>query len=349
MLAEQPSSAELAAAADVAARLGFETSAMDLPVVRPTARPTTVPRAGADDLHRREVAGAGRRQPRDDRRRRAEGGRGPRRRRSRWPVVPPSRWSATTAASSPRRSCSQDTCRYVWDQKGPTTDKIADDVKEFLVGKGRHGSLRTRVVRPGARSDRRRRAPRRRSCRWPAAAISSRRRSRCNQFKATGARDAKRALVVRERARRCGSGCARLGRAAATDRPAASDAGATDAAVAAARRGGPAAARRRTSISRSFYANDGALADSDNNLIPDRVDVLLSADGDGAEGVVDLAARLGLESTGISLPIAKTAKSITAPDERADPRPDRHVASGRRAADQEQQVGARRRCSRAKG
>src|SRR4249919_4027225 len=36
VLGEQPSSAELAAAADVAARLGFETSAMDLPMVRLT-------------------------------------------------------------------------------------------------------------------------------------------------------------------------------------------------------------------------------------------------------------------------------------------------------------------------
>src|SRR5205814_1301160 len=55
-------------------------------------------------------------------------------------------------------------------------------------------------------------------------------------------------------------------------------------------------------------------ADSDNNLIPDRVDVLLSADGDGTEGVVDLAARLGLESTGVSLPVAKAAKALAAPD-----------------------------------
>ena len=61
----------------------------------------------------------------------------------------------------------------------------------------------------------------------------------------------------------------------------------------------------------TFYANEGALADSDNNLIPDRVDVLLSADGDGSEGVVDLAARLGLESTGISLPIARTRRSAS--------------------------------------
>src|SRR5215510_8461726 len=33
-LAPEPSDAELAAAADIAARLGFETSAMDLPLVR---------------------------------------------------------------------------------------------------------------------------------------------------------------------------------------------------------------------------------------------------------------------------------------------------------------------------
>ena len=64
----------------------------------------------------------------------------------------------------------------------------------------------------------------------------------------------------------------------------------------------------------TFYANEGALADTDNNLIPDRTDVILSPDGDGAEGVVDLAARLGLESTGIQVPIAKSAKAITAPD-----------------------------------
>src|SRR5581483_11732065 len=56
------------------------------------------------------------------------------------------------------------------------------------------------------------------------------------------------------------------------------------------------------------------LADSDNNLIPDRVDVLLSPSGEGADGVIDLAARLGLESTGVALPIAKSPASITAPE-----------------------------------
>ena len=64
----------------------------------------------------------------------------------------------------------------------------------------------------------------------------------------------------------------------------------------------------------TFYAKEGALADSDNNLIPDRVDVLLSAEGDGSEGVVNLAAQCSaFESTGISLPIARTAKTLTAP------------------------------------
>src|SRR5260221_5477326 len=48
--------------------------------------------------------------------------------------------------------------------------------------------------------------------------------------------------------------------------------------------------------------------------MPDRVDVLLSADGDGSDGVIDLAARLGLESTGVSLPIAKPATALTAPE-----------------------------------
>src|SRR5262249_39407961 len=64
----------------------------------------------------------------------------------------------------------------------------------------------------------------------------------------------------------------------------------------------------------SFYSNDGAFADTDNNLIPDRVDVMLSADGDGTAGVVDLAARLGLESTGVVVPIAKAPKTIASPD-----------------------------------
>jgi Zinc carboxypeptidase len=65
----------------------------------------------------------------------------------------------------------------------------------------------------------------------------------------------------------------------------------------------------------SLYNNDGLLADGDNNLIPDRVDVLLSPSGAGIEGTIDVAARLGLESTGIAVPIAKPPEAIGAPEQ----------------------------------
>src|SRR4029077_1577057 len=131
------------------------------------------------------------------------------------------------------------------------------------------------------------------------------------QLKATGSRDSKRALSyanvrdVRIRLRAPGSVGATI------DLPAIPAAPVAASQPPARRPGG--GAKENFDLS-SFYANDGALADSDNNLIPDRVDVLLSADGDGTAGVVDLAARLGLEATGVSIPIAKPAKTITAPD-----------------------------------
>ena len=62
----------------------------------------------------------------------------------------------------------------------------------------------------------------------------------------------------------------------------------------------------------TFYSIDGGLGDSDNNLIPDRTEVMISAFGEGTEGLVDLAARIGLESTGISLPLVVSADSIDA-------------------------------------
>src|SRR5262245_13496603 len=60
VLGEQPSPAELAAAADVAARLGFETSAMDIPVVRLKPDTAYAPDApnGARRLQPNEESGA---------------------------------------------------------------------------------------------------------------------------------------------------------------------------------------------------------------------------------------------------------------------------------------------------
>jgi len=64
----------------------------------------------------------------------------------------------------------------------------------------------------------------------------------------------------------------------------------------------------------SLFANEGLLGDSDSNLIPDRLDAVISAAGEGADGVIDLAARLGLESTGISLPIVVPAAQLGKPE-----------------------------------
>lgn len=64
----------------------------------------------------------------------------------------------------------------------------------------------------------------------------------------------------------------------------------------------------------NLYGNDGFFADTDGNLIPDRVDVLLTATGDRLAVTADLAARLGLEATGVTIPIAKTAAEIDDPE-----------------------------------
>src|SRR4029077_4307377 len=65
----------------------------------------------------------------------------------------------------------------------------------------------------------------------------------------------------------------------------------------------------------NFYDNEGFLGDSDNNLIPDRVDILLSPSGPGTESTVDLAARIGLESTGIAIPAAEPPEAIGPPEQ----------------------------------
>jgi hypothetical protein len=211
---------------------------------------------------------------------------------------------------------------YVWDQKGPTTDKIADDLKLFLAGKGLTPSsavASTVFVRAGADAADRVVV----ALQMANGGDVIKGQVALNQFNATTARDQRRPLSytnvrsvqVKMRAAGMGTVTVDLPRAggSATGQPAGDGRTAdTPPAPPPARR--PAGGAKENFDLSTFYSNEGALADSDNNLIPDRVDVLLSADGDGAEGVIDLAARLGLESTGVSLPIARTAKAVTAPD-----------------------------------
>lgn len=313
-LPESPTPIEIAAASTVAARLGFETTAMDLPVVRaagagagqgarpPESGPTVFIGAGSlagSGLAAEDVASAGgaalkagdglvasfsvRAKPAvlilggdDDGLTRA---------------------ALMFAGHLP----------HLWDEKSTTIDAVAADVKQFLAGKG---IAQTTVV-------------------VPAVAVKAgtdgaarvvvdvqltggdlvKAQAALNQVKTAAPRDAKRALSyphareLRIRLRTL------TGRTAFVDVPRAV---APDAPSQPPGRRPGAAAKDGFDLS-TFYAIEGGLGDSDSNLIPDRVDLLLSAEGDGTGGVVDLAARLGLESTGIALPIVKPAAGIADP------------------------------------
>ena len=307
VLPEQPSSGELAAASDVAARLGYETSAMNLPVTvargyQPGDSPTIF--VGAKSLSGSgmsldAIGGAGLKAGDGAVVAFLQGGK---------PAV--AVLGGDDAGLSMAAVMLAGHLPFVWDQKSPTTDKIADEVKQFLVGKGVTASAAsaTAIYMHAGGADGADRLTV--TLQMTNGGDLVKAMVALNQFKATSSRDVKRPLSyasvrdVQIRLRAPGSGGVTidLPKVAAPE-PAASQPPAR-------RPGG--GAKENFDLS-SFYSIEGALADTDNNLIPDRVDVLLSAEGAGAEGVIDLAARLGLESTGISLPIARTAKSIATP------------------------------------
>jgi hypothetical protein len=313
VLPEKPSSAELAAASDVAARLGFETSAMNLPV--PIAYAGGPDGAQGTDgrlavfVGAKSLAGSGIALD-------AIGGSAMKPGEA--AVVAFSRGGTTAlallggddAGIAAASVMLAGHLPHLWDLKSPTVDAVADDAKVFLAAKGVAPSSAVAsavYTRAGAAEAVDRLAV---TLQMADGGDLVKAMVALNQFKATSARNAKRALsyanirTLQIRLRAPGSAPLSIDLPrAATPEPSTSQAPAR-------RPGG--GAKEGFDLS-TFYANEGALADSDNNLIPDRVDVLLSAEGEGSEGVIDLAARLGLESTGISLPIAKPAKLLTAP------------------------------------
>ncbi|HSF15765.1 MAG TPA: M14 family metallopeptidase [Vicinamibacteria bacterium] len=64
----------------------------------------------------------------------------------------------------------------------------------------------------------------------------------------------------------------------------------------------------------NLFTPDGLLGDSDQNLIADRIDAVLSP-AESYTGAVDLVARLGLEAAGFSIPIAKLPEEIEEAEE----------------------------------
>ncbi len=332
VLPEQPSSGELAAASDVAARLGYETSAMNLPVTVARGYPASARQEDERATARlAEAPEARRRQPSDaaatifvgakslsgsgmslD----AIGGAGLKAGDGAVVAFLQGGKPAVAVLGGDDAGLSMAAVMlaghlpFVWDQKSPTTDKIADEVKQFLVGKGVTASAAsaTAIYMHAGGADGADRLTV--TLQMTNGGDLVKAMVALNQFKATSSHDVKRPLSyasvrdVQIRLRAPGSGGVTidLPKVAAPE-PAALQPPAR-------RPGG--GAKENFDLS-SFYSIEGALADTDNNLIPDRVDVLLSAEGAGAEGVIDLAARIGLESTGISLPIARTAKSIATP------------------------------------
>ncbi|MBI3490430.1 MAG: hypothetical protein HY047_01315, partial [Acidobacteria bacterium] len=338
VMPEHPTAGDLSAAADIAARLGFETTAMNLPVARKDVARADVARAfqasgsgatifiGAKSLIAAGVSVA------------TLGGAGLKAGDGLVAAFTVSGQPAVAVLGGDDSGLNAAAVTlaghlpYVWDQKGPTTDKIADDVRQWLVGKGvTPAAAVAPAISVRSNADGVERVVV--DVQLAAAGDLVKAQVALNQFKATGGTDPKRALSygnvrslrVRLRAPvggvatvdlpgaglRAASGTGLRGDLLGTGLRAPSGGDPSPTPPPARRPGG--GAKENFDLS-TFYANEGALADSDNNLIPDRVDVLLSADGDGADGVVDLAARLGLESTGVSLPIAKPASAITAPE-----------------------------------
>jgi hypothetical protein len=348
VLPEHPAAVEVAAAADVAARLGYETSAMTLPLVRPKrdaaradlARGSQPDAAASIFIGAKSLAGSSVGAD-------AVGGGGL---KAGDGVV-----SAFVIAGKPAIAIlgGDDNgltaaavmlaghLPFVTDQKSATTDRIADGVREFLSGKGIHAASATApslVVRHAVDGVERVVV----AVEMANAGDVVKAQVALNQLKATGSRDPKRPLSypgvrsVRVRLRgpggaatvdlpavsgatglRTGTGTGagspyRTGTGAGSPYRTGTGAGSPYGAQPPGRR--PTGGTKENFDLSTFYAIEGALGDSDNNLIPDRVDAVLSAEGDGIDGAVDLAARLGLESTGVAVPIAKPATTIAAPE-----------------------------------
>ena len=63
----------------------------------------------------------------------------------------------------------------------------------------------------------------------------------------------------------------------------------------------------------NIYSSDGILGDSDNDLIPDRLDAMVISGQSGISLLPDLAGRIGLETTGITIPFVESATDLEEP------------------------------------
>jgi hypothetical protein len=296
VLGEAPANAEIVAAANVAARLGLETTAMNLPLARDPGKAGVVIAIGAGGVARANVsaadAGLAGLQP-------GEGVVGVAAVDLKPVVVVAGPDASGTLAAA---ELFAGRLPYAWDLRGPNLEKIKTELRDFLSGSGaaaeelRIASLQVKsgggLLRLVARA------------RFASAAELGKARAALQAL--ARRKDEKPALSYK------GVETVRLELAAAGSPNAAVDvptAAKPDPPGPIARR--PANAKENLDLS-TLYAIDGGLGDSDNNLIPDRTDVVLSPNGEGVDATIDLAARIGIESTGIAVPLVMPADAIDA-------------------------------------
>jgi hypothetical protein len=299
VLGESPSLDEVTAGADVAARFGFETMAMDLPVSRTGAGgllvaigPAGVARAGIDlsPVYAGTLtAGQGliamiehQGQPTVI----VTGGDGA-----------GTRAAATTFAGR---------LPYVWTPKGATLQQVTDDVRAVLNRAGiTAAGVGTVAVRVDAEQDELARV-----------IVRAQLASSSEATRARAALNSVRTMVAKDSLSYPGAASLEVRLIAGTAAPApvvmarASVPAPDDGPLP--RRPG-AGAKDAIDLS-NLFAIEGLLGDSDNNLIADRLDAIISPASADADGVIDLAARLGLESSGMSWPVAIPANLLTRPE-----------------------------------
>ena len=307
VLGESPMPSDVAAAANVAARFGFESMAIDLPLSGASAEatvvaigPAGVARAGLsaaavglDDLAPGEglvmVSDAG----------------------GRAAIV-----AAGADASGTRAAAELLAGRlpHLWDPKGATLADVAEAVAEFLAGEATPADtvevVEATVVAGGDAIERLTIAVGVDSDDALRRAESALTRLAGERSTATADEDAEPALSY--------PGAREIRFVVTTG-------DATSASVRLPRAVGPepkplggrpgAGAKRNLDLS-SVYSNDGLLGDANSDLIPDRTDLLLVPAGAGVERTIDLAARIGVETTGLSTPLALPADAVGDPGSR---------------------------------
>ena len=264
-LGESPSPGVIAAASDVAARLGFETMAMDLPLAGTAGGPVIEFRGAVGTL------------------RAGEGG----------VTLEPGRVVVSGADDEGLRAAAAALAGrmpHLWDPEGPTLGTVLADVSSRLGFTPRSARAEEmRFTREGV------------ALLKLVIEVSAEELERAREA-LTGVLSYEHVEVVAARLV-AGSRSVEIG---ISTKPAPI--------VGAPSPPRPGAAAKHDLDLSNLYTPEGLLGDSDQNLIADRLDAVLSP-GERHPATMDLAARLGLEGAGISIPIVKLPSEIESPED----------------------------------